>query len=86
MKMTEGYQKFLSSLLDTRRDSRIARIQIINNQLVEKTGGLSDSKRRRRTNNESKDNDDDEFELQGSSSFCVTIRFSTKPMTNDNNN
>jgi hypothetical protein len=55
------------------------------------TGGLSDSKRLTTNDDDeqttvAKDNDYDEFELQGSSSFCVTIRFSTKPMTNNNNN
>jgi hypothetical protein len=55
------------------------------------TGGLFDSERLTTKDDDeqttiAKDNDDDEFELQGSSSFCVTIRFSTRPMTNNNNN
>ena len=55
------------------------------------TGGLSDSKRLTTNDDDeqttiAKDNDNDnhEFELQESSSFCVTIRFTTRPMTNNN--
>ena len=78
-------------MLDTRRDSRIARLQMNKQPISRETGGLSDSKRLTTTDDDeqttiAKDNDDDEFELQGSSSFCVTIRFSTRAMTNNNNN
>ena len=79
-------------MLDTRRDSRIARLQMNKQPISKETGGLSDSKRLTTNDDDEqttiavKDNDDDEVELQGSSSFCVTIRFSTRPMTNNNNN
>jgi len=81
----------MSSVLDTRRESRINRLQMYKQPTCRETGGLCDSKRLTTNDDDeqatiAKDNDDEEFELQGSSSFCVTIRFSTRPMTNNNNN